>query len=203
MVTRGDDTARLEMFSDGVMAIAITLLAIEIDIERENGESLAHAIYEAWPLLLAYAISFLQIGIIWANHHNRFGYIVRSDHSLLVLNTLFLMGVAFIPVPTKILGEHILGSGEEFRAAAVLYAATLAFTAIWFTALWLYASRRLLDDRLSPHAVRAMDRRYVAGALMYVIALGVAFISPAASLTLVAVLALRFLFPEPAAAPSK
>lgn len=61
MVTRGDDTARLEMFSDGVMAIAITLLAIEIDIERENGESLAHAIYEAWPLLLAYAISFLQI----------------------------------------------------------------------------------------------------------------------------------------------
>lgn len=84
-----------------------------------------------------------------------------------------------------------------------LYAATHAFTAIWFTALRWYASRHLLDDQLSPHAVSAMDRRYVAGALMYVIALGLAFLSPATSLIFVALLALRFLIPDPAVARSK
>ncbi len=197
MVTHESDTTRLEMFSDGVMAIAITLLALEIRIDRHAGESLGSAILHSWPLLLAYAISFLQIGIIWTNHHNRLRYFGRSDHTLLVLHILFLMGVAFIPVPTKTLGEHVLGSAEEFRSATAFYAATLAFTAIWFTALCMYGSRHLLREEIAPHLKTVMNRRYLAGALVYVAAFGLAFLSPIASLVLITVLALRFLIPEP------
>ena len=197
MVTNEGDTTRLEMFSDGMMAIAITLLALEIRVERPAGESLGNAILQSWPLLSAYAISFLQIGIIWTNHHNRLRYFGRSDHTLLVLNILFLMGVAFIPVPTKILGEHILGSAEEFRSATAFYAGTLAFTAIWFTALWLYGARYLLREDIEPGLRTAMNRRFVSGALVYVGAFGLAFLSPIASLVLITVLALRFLIPEP------
>jgi uncharacterized membrane protein len=196
LVTQTNDTDRLEMFSDGVMAIAITLLAVEVDIHREADERLVHAIFEGWPLLLAYAISFLQVGIIWANHHNRFRLIARSDHTLLILNTLFLMGVAFIPVSTRILGEHILGTGDDFRAAAALYAGNLAFTAFWFTFLWLHASRRLIDNDLEPAKIGAMDRRFVVGAVLYFITFGIAFWSPILSLTVLAILALRFLIPE-------
>jgi uncharacterized membrane protein len=198
VVNQDDDTARLETFSDGVMAIAITLLALEIEIDRAADESLAQAILGAWPLLLAYTISFLQIGIIWANHHNRFRYIGRSNHALLVLNTVFLMGVAFIPVPTKVLGEHLTGTGDELRSAAAFYVGTLAFTSVCFTSLWLYSSRHLLREGIDASVGRAMDRRYVAGLVMYLAAFGLAFVVPVASLTFVALLALRFLLPEPA-----
>jgi hypothetical protein len=82
-----NDTARIEAFSDGVFAIAITLLVLEIQVPHaEEGASLFDALLGLWPSYLAYAISFLQIGVVWANHHNRFGYIARSDHVLLFLS---------------------------------------------------------------------------------------------------------------------
>ena len=104
----GNDMGRIEAFSDGVFAIAITLLVIEIGVPHIQGEgtTLSHALLEQWPSYLGYAISFLQIGVIWANHHNRFRFIARSDHILLFLNILFLMCVAFIPFPTALLAEY-------------------------------------------------------------------------------------------------
>ncbi len=99
-----NDTARIEAFSDGVFAIAITLLVIEIRPPHvEGGGSLTEALAHLWPSYLGYAISFLVIGTIWANHHNRFRLISRSDHQFLFLNVLFLMCVAFIPFPTALL----------------------------------------------------------------------------------------------------
>ncbi|MBD0355512.1 MAG: DUF1211 domain-containing protein, partial [Rubrobacteraceae bacterium] len=102
-----NDTGRIEAFSDGVFAIAITLLVIEIGVphldEESEGTTLIEALLQQWPSYLGYAISFLQIGVIWANHHNRFRFIVRSDHILLFLNILFLMCVAFIPFTTALL----------------------------------------------------------------------------------------------------
>src|SRR3569833_2292181 len=149
----GNDTGRIEAFSDGGFAIAITLLVLEIQVphvEGAGGTTLVGALIGEWPSYLGYAISFLQIGVIWANHHNRFTYIVRSDHVLLFLNILFLMCVAFIPFPTALLAEYI-ESGESTTAVAV-YSGTLAVTASFFTLLWIYAANgyRLVSRALDP-----------------------------------------------------
>ena len=197
---RDDDTTRIETFSDGVFAIAITLLVLEIRVpEIEEGASLFEALFGLWPSYLAYALSFLLIGTMWANHHNRFRYIARSDHVLLFVNTLLLMFMAFIPFPTALLAEYGLGSEDERTAAAVLYSGTLAVTAVFFTLLWLYAAtnRRLVERDLAPRLLRAMTRRYLFGVLLYAVAFALAFVVPVASLALIAGLALLFILPEP------
>jgi uncharacterized membrane protein len=196
---RGNDTGRIEAFSDGVFAIAITLLVIEIGVPHVEGTTLFGALLEQWPSYLAYAISFLQIGVIWANHHNRFRFIARSDHLLLFLNILFLMCVAFIPFPTALLADYLLSSGAERTTAGAVYAGTLAVTAVFFTLLWLYAAAnyRLLHRNLDPSLLRAMTRRYVFGTFAYLVAFALAFVNVAASLILIVVLALLFVLPEP------
>jgi uncharacterized membrane protein len=182
-----------------VFAIAITLLIIEIGVPHAAGtESLFEKLLHAWPSYLGYAISFLVIGIVWANHHNRFRLIARSDHILLFLNIVFLMCVAFIPFPTALMAEYI--REEEYRVTAVaVYSGTLAVTAVFFTALWLYAAGnyRLVDRTVDPLLLGAMTRRYVLGMLLYLLAFALAFLSPAASLALIVILALIFVLPEP------
>ncbi|HEX2741378.1 MAG TPA: TMEM175 family protein [Rubrobacter sp.] len=193
------NTGRIEAFSDGVFAIAITLLIIEIGVPHAEGtESLFEKLVELWPSYLGYAISFLVIGTVWANHHNRFRLISRSDHVLLFLNILFLMCVAFVPFPTALLAEYI--REEEHRITAVaVYSGTLAVTAVFFTLLWLYAAGnyRLIDRSVDPSLLRAMTRRFVLGMLLYVLAFAIAFVSAATSLTLIVILALIFVLPEP------
>jgi uncharacterized membrane protein len=198
-----NDTGRIEAFSDGVFAIAITLLVIEIGVphvqDGPEGTTLFGALVEQWPSYLGYAISFLQIGVIWANHHNRFRFIARSDHLLLFLNILFLMCVAFIPFPTALLADYLQSSGAERTTAGAVYAGTLAVTAVFFTLLWLYAAAgyRLVDRNLDPALLRMMTRRYVFGMVAYLVAFALAFVNVAASLILVVVLALLFVLPEP------
>jgi len=193
------DTGRIETFSDGVFAIAITLLIIEIGVPHaEDTESLFEKLVQLWPSYLGYAISFLVIGTVWANHHNRFRLIARSDHNLLFLNIVFLGCVAFIPFPTALLAKYI--REEEYRTTAVaVYSGTLAVTAVFFTVLWLYAAGnyRLVDRAVDPLLLRAMTRRYVFGMLLYILAFALAFVSPAASLALIVILALIFVLPEP------
>ena len=199
-VVPDNDTGRIEAFSDGVFAIAITLLIIEIGVPHVEGEeSLSGALVGLWPSYVGYVISFLQIGVIWANHHNRFRFVERSDHVLLFLNVLFLMCVAFIPFPTALLAEYLEGSADQRATAGAVYAGTLAVTAIFFTILWLYVAgnRRLVDRSLDPSLLRSMTLRYVAGAVAYLVAFAVAFISVTASLALIVVLALIFVLPEP------
>ena len=198
-----NDTGRIEAFSDGVFAIAITLLVIEIGVphleEEPEGATLFEALLQQWPSYLGYAISFLQIGVIWANHHNRFRFIVRSDHILLFLNILFLMCVAFIPFTTALLAEYLRGSGAEQATAGAVYAGTLAVTAIFFTLLWLYAAGnyRLVSRNLDSNLLRTMTRRYVLGTVAYLLTFALAFVSVTASLILIVVLALIFVLPEP------
>jgi uncharacterized membrane protein len=200
---RETDTGRIEAFSDGVFAIAITLLIIEIAVphldQEPPGITLPEALVGLWPSYLGYVISFLQIGVIWANHHNRFRFIERSDHGLLFLNILFLMCVAFIPFPTALLAEYLDGSGAERETAGVIYAGTLAVTAVFFTLLWLYAAanRRLVNRNLDPSLLRAMTRRYLLGSVAYLLVFLLAFVNVAASLALIVALALLFVLPEP------
>jgi uncharacterized membrane protein len=199
---RHNDTGRIEAFSDGVFAIAITLLIIEIGVphleDEPPGTTLPQALVGLWPSYLGYVISFLQIGVIWANHHNRFRFIERSDHGLLFLNILFLMCVAFIPFPTALLAEYLERTASERETAGVIYAGTLAVTAVFFTLLWLYAAaNRLVDRNLDPSLVRAMTRRYLLGTVAYLLVFVLAYVNVAASVILIVLRALLFVLPEP------
>ena len=183
-----------------MFAIAITLLIIEIGVPHVVGtESLSEKLVELWPSYLGYAISFLVIGTVWANHHNRFSLIVRSDHILLFLNIVFLMCVAFIPFPTALLADYMSGTDEHRTTAVAVYSGTLAVTAVFFTVLWLYAAgnHRLVDRSIDPLLLRAMTRRYMLGTILYILAFALAFVSPVASLALIVILALIFVLPEP------
>jgi hypothetical protein len=116
---------RLEAFSDGVLAIAITLLVIEIHPpEIGEGETLAHALWQQWPSYVAYLVSFLTIGVIWLNHHRIFDQVARVDGPLLLLN-LNLLWTALIPFPTAVVAEHLQDGDEAARTASALYCGVL------------------------------------------------------------------------------
>src|SRR2546423_13165892 len=162
------ETARLEAFSDGVFAIAITLLIIEIHVPaREHAETLGHELLRIWPSYLGYLTSFLTIGVMWINHHYVFELIGRIDRTMLLLNTLLLMLIAFVPFPTAVLAQFVETGGA--RAAAVLYGATLTLTAITYFAWWRYAAggRRLIRDEVPDAVVDDITRAYAPGTLLY------------------------------------
>jgi uncharacterized membrane protein len=177
-------TARLEAFSDGVFAIAITLLIIEVHVPgQEHAGTLGHELLRIWPSYVGYLTSFLTIGVMWINHHYVFELIARVDRTMLLLNTLLLMMIAFVPFPTAVLAQFIQTDGA--RAAAFLYGATLTLTAITFFAWWRYASagRRLIDEGVPDKAVDDITRSYIPGSLLYGGAALLAFVEPWASAT--------------------
>ena len=152
-------TQRLEMFSDGVFAIAATLLVLEFSVTSgHNAPSLDHQLLHLWPSYLAYATSVLTIGIIWINHHHVMETIARVDRSFLFINTLLLLVVAFIPFPTRLVAHYLQASGE--RAAVYAYGATLLLMAVVFNVLWAYAARnrRLIGDEMPQSQVRAVTQ---------------------------------------------
>lgn len=189
------DTNRLEAFSDGVFAIAITLLVLEIKVPR--GESLGLGLLRLWPSYLAYAISFIVIGAIWINHHTMFVLIVRADPNLLLLNTLHLMFIAFLPFPTAVLAEAFHAhSGQD--VAAAFYAGTLMIIGVFVTAMWWYAAshRELLIDTISPEQVKSIGKRFLIGPTGCGVATILAFVSPWISITLFIALNVYFLWPR-------
>jgi uncharacterized membrane protein len=191
------DTARLEAFSDGVFAIAITLLVIEIGVPHVDADqSLAHALRELWPSYAGYAVSFITIGIMWANHHGMFKDIERTDHSVLMLNLVLLMCIAFVPFPTALVADY-LREGSHEREATLAYCITFTCTAVAFNALWLYAWKRphLLDDHVSKARLRSRTLRYLPGPMLYGATIPLAFASHWAALALIGALALLYLLP--------
>jgi uncharacterized membrane protein len=190
------ETGRIEAFSDGVFAIAITLLILEIRIPAVSDGNLSTQLARQWPSYLSFTISFAFIGIMWINHHQLFTRIRHSDHALLILNLLLLFGVCVVPFPTAVLAAH-LGHSDQ-RAAAVLYNATYVFVALCFNLLWRYAEwqkRRLLGSEATESAVERIGRLYSVVPLVYVICLGLAFVSVRASLALNGALACFFALP--------
>jgi uncharacterized membrane protein len=186
------ETGRVEAFSDGVFAIAITLLILAVGIEQAIAEGhLKDQLYELWPAYIAYAVSFLTIGIMWVNHHAVFRHFARVDRPLLLLNILLLMLIAFTPFPTRVVAEHA-HSAEDRRAAALLYGITMTITAICFFAVWMYGSRRLLRPDADPREVSGITRSYLPGTPMYAGATLLAFVSPIASLIVFGLLAVFY-----------
>ena len=197
--SRGD-AARLEAFSDGVLAIAITLLILNVHVNAAQGQ-LASALAGAWPSILAYVVSFLQIGIMWANHHALFRVVVKVDHVLLMLNLLLLLFVSFLPFPTQLVADSF-GNDADARVAMLVYGLTLVGSAVAFNLIWRYAGRSgLLADAVSPEFCRDVDIRYLAGLCGYVVATALSLVLPWLTLALTALLALVFLLgPSPRAA---
>jgi uncharacterized membrane protein len=192
------ETSRLEAFSDGVFAIAITLLILEVKVPHATTEGdLVRALGELWPSYLGYAISFVTLGIMWANHHAIFTYIRRTDRYFLLIHVFFLMCISFLPFPTAVLAEH-LPHPESRRIAVAAYSATLVVIALAYNAVWWYAiaGRRLLDARADPVAVRTISRRYALGPISYTISFALAFINVWASLSVHGILAVLYLLPE-------
>ena len=129
-------TSRVEAFSDGVFAIAVTLLILAVGIENAPHGDLGAYLLDLWPAYLAYAVSFLTIGIMWVNHHLLFDNFASVDRPMLLLNILLLMLIAFVPFPTRIAAEFARSEVDR-RNAALLYGITLTATAILFFTLWM------------------------------------------------------------------
>jgi len=151
--------ARVVFFSDGVFAITVTLLVLEIRPPADY-TNLLHGLVALWPSYLAYALTFLFIGQVWANHHVMFDHIRVADRVILLLNTLLLMMVAFLPFTTSVLAGA-LRSGHGLRTATVFYGIAFDATALTFNAVWQYARRhRLLSETLDPAGATAIGRRF-------------------------------------------
>jgi uncharacterized membrane protein len=151
--------ARVVFFSDSVFAITVTLLVLEIRPPRDY-TNLLNGLAALWPSYLAYALTFLLIGQVWANHHVMFDHIRAADRVILLLNTLLLMTVAFLPFTTSVLAGA-LHSGHGQRTAAVLYGIAFDATALAFNAVWQYAYRhQVLKDTLDRAGATAIGRRF-------------------------------------------
>ncbi|HVD48862.1 MAG TPA: TMEM175 family protein [Gaiellaceae bacterium] len=186
-------TARLETFADGVFAIAATLLILNVDSQVSGdlpdlGAQLAHI----WPSYLAYAVSFVTIGIMWINHHTVMSQVGRVDRRFLIATVGLLLCIAFVPFPTRLVAEHIRAEGA--RDAALAYGFTMVATAIMFSVTWFYASRggRLLHRNAEPAVVSGISRSYLPGPWIYLAATLLAFVSPTASVVLFMAIALFY-----------
>jgi TMEM175 potassium channel family protein len=184
-------TARFETFSDGVFAIAATLLVLSFTV---SGPDLGSQLTHLWPAYLAYITSFVTIGIIWMNHHHTVSLIARTDRTFLFVNNLLLLTVAFLPFPTRLIGDYIREPGER-QAAALAYAGTLVVMAMLHQVWWQYArrNRRLIADETPDAALRAVDRAYWPGVPMYGVVFLVAFFSPVAAVVITFAIAAFYL----------
>jgi uncharacterized membrane protein len=158
--------------------------------------ALGEGLLRLWPSYVAYAVSFLLIGTIWINHHAVFRHIVRADGTLLALNRLHLMVVAFFPFPTAVLADAFHRRTDE-QIAAALYGGTLAVGGVFVTAMWLYAAHggRLLGAHLTAPEARQISRRFLAGTMFYVGAAAVGLVLPSLAVLLYASLIVFFLLP--------
>ena len=177
-------TGRTEAFSDGVIAVAITLLILDIHVpDVQTG--LLQALLSQWPNYLGYVTSFLVITIFWANHHNMFRHIQQVDYALLLINSLFLMCIAFIPFVTSLLTKYITStSPTEQHTAAIVYGATLLLNGILFNSIWWYAvwKRRLVWSDLDAPAVQRITRSYLFGLPFYALSIVLSLINVELSL---------------------
>jgi uncharacterized membrane protein len=188
------DKGRVETFSDGVFAIAITLLVLTIAQPSDFGH-LAHQLAHRWPSLAAYVVSFTVIGIMWVNHHTIFTHLRVVNRGLFYFNLLLLMTIVFIPYPTEVFGEA-LSRSQGATTAAVFYSATMTINALAWASLWLYASvgRRLLNWDFPEQQRRVSTILFISGGAFYAISIGVAYINPYLCLAFHAVLAIYYAF---------
>ena len=191
---------RLEAFSDGVFAIAITLLVLEIRVPASedlvSNQRLVSALGALWPSYLGYVISFVTIGIMWANHHNLFRLVASVSHGVVVANLLLLLGIGFVPFPTALLAGTLATPSQG--VGVIFYAGTFVGIAFAFNLLWYQVRHgpEVLCSDADSRAIDAITRSYRLGPPGYLIALLGALISPAFGVVLLIVLAGLYLLPS-------
>jgi uncharacterized membrane protein len=191
-----EDTARLETFSDGVFAIAITLLILEIPRPHLE-DPLGPQLLGTWPSYVAYVLSFITIGIMWANHHGIFRLIGRTTHGLVVANLLLLLMVAFIPFPTAVLAEHLQEESHDANIASIFYNGTYLVTAAFYNLLWQVAARgHRLIIKGSNDAADEVTRRFRPGVPLYLVATAIGFWSVGAAVAANGAIAAFYLLPR-------
>jgi uncharacterized membrane protein len=194
---------RLEAFSDGVFAIAITLLVLDLVVppRADTGNRLTHRLAEQWPSYLAYVVSFLVIGIIWVNHHTVFNRVRVVDRPVLFANLALLLVVSVIPFPTRLIAEY-LTAGPDSHVAAAIYSATMLAMGVAYSALWLAVTRdaRLLHEHVDPAAGRAALRRFGVGTVLYIATIGLSYVNAIATLATHGALAVYYCFDQLAGA---
>jgi uncharacterized membrane protein len=188
------DTRRAEAFSDGVFAVAITVLVFDL-LSIGRGVLTAGVLLHAWPSYFAYVVSFITIGIMWINHHTILAHVSRVDRPLLVLNLLLLMGIVAIPFPTALVSEHLGKAGAS--AATVTYGLVMIAISAGFAAMWVYVVTHApsLGAAVPQGALRQSIPGFSLGGAVYVVAtLIAAFWSPVAALVLYGLLGVYYLF---------
>jgi uncharacterized membrane protein len=191
-----NETGRIEAFSDGVFAIAITLLILEIKVPLQVGPgNLGNALLHEWPSFLAFLASFFTIGVMWMNHHRLFTLIAAADDALLALNLVLLLGITWIPFPTALLATHLKITGND-RVAALVYSASFFAMSIVFQVLWRYATHTpgVIPPEKEEEAAR-ITKQYIWGPVFYLIAILIALVSGTAVLIWSALLAIYFALP--------
>jgi uncharacterized membrane protein len=187
------ETGRIEAFSDGVFAIAVTLLVLELKVpqlaEEATNTALWAALLDRWPSYLAYLVSFATILIMWVNHHRLFTIIQRADSRFMFLNGLLLLLVTTVPFPTALLAEYL--ERPAAQVACAIYAGSFVLLALSFNAFWHYAAykRRLLTRAVSPEQIAAISRSFLFGPISYFVAFVLAFVDVYASFGLCLLLA--------------
>ena len=194
----GMSTGRLEAFSDGVIAVATTLLVLNIDLPHlKPGESLAHGLADQWQFYAAYVTSFLTIGIIWVNHHVMIGRLREADRTILFLNLLLLMSIAVLPFATRLMAAYLRESSGQHLAAA-MYSGAFLLMALLFSGLnthILLAKHQKLARPLSLERRRQILSRSLAGVLPYAIATAFAVVSSYATISICLAIAVFYALP--------
>jgi TMEM175 potassium channel family protein len=172
------NTSRLEAFSDGVFAVAITLLVLQFVVPDAQSGKLLVALLGQWPQLVTYVASFLTVGVIWVNHHTIFKGLRAVDRTIQFINLILLMFVVLVPYPTQLLG-HYLNSGFNASVAAAFYGVVMTGMGIAFQVLvvWAITHPKLLKPSVDAVKIRAAIPRYSLGLLVYVASIGLAFVS--------------------------
>jgi uncharacterized membrane protein len=179
-LTTGMSPHRLEAFSDGVLAIAVTLLVLDLHVPDDPGRPLGELLLAQWPSYLTYVVSFVVIGIMWVNHHALFSRVAQIDRRLMFLNLGLLLVVSALPFPTAVAADGLRRGGRDAEVGLFTYSAAMFLVAIAFTALWRHIVRTpgVLQTPLSGAVQRAAVRRFGRGLLAYGALCGTAFISP-------------------------
>jgi uncharacterized membrane protein len=186
---------RVEAFSDGVFAVAITLLVLQFAVPEVQSGKLYAALVGQWPNLAAYVASFLTIGVMWVNHHTVLSHLKAVDRGILFINLVLLLFVVLVPYPTALLG-HYLPSAQNGSVAAAFYAVIMTCISIGFQALvrWSVNHPKLLKPGIDSDRIRAALPRYSIGLVVYAASIGLAFVSAWLVVALYAAAAIYYSF---------
>ena len=193
------ERGRVEAFSDGVFAVAITFLVLSIKVPSTSEPgSMVHQLLKQWPAFAAWLISFMVIGIIWVNHHTFMNKLARVDRAMLFLNLLLLLFVVFLPYPTGIVADYLKVGGWDAKVAVALYGAVMLGMSLAFSAMYRWAGRHdeLLDESVDVGQHRAAFRQFAVGVPIYAGLVAVSFLSAGVALAGHFALAVFYVFDQ-------